>query len=111
MALIKLHLCAHLREAWTDVGSLGVVRRACLGKNAADSQTLAHLRLDPAVYSRTLKDSASLGLVLGVGHWVRWPVAAVSAQWRGLTESSDTRHDTCALRSALNTEVSPECRS
>ena len=27
MALIELHLCAHLREAWTDVGGVGVAPR------------------------------------------------------------------------------------
>ena len=46
MALIELHLCAHLREAWTDVGGVGVVRRATLRKIVRFSQGLSHLRLE-----------------------------------------------------------------
>ena len=32
MARPELHLCARLRDAWTDVGGVGVVRRPGLGK-------------------------------------------------------------------------------
>ena len=33
MARHELYLCAHLRAAWTDVGSVGVVRRPSLRKS------------------------------------------------------------------------------
>ena len=47
MALIGLHLCEHLRVAWTDVGGVGVVRRPALRKIDRFSQVLVHLGLDP----------------------------------------------------------------
>ena len=47
MARPELHLCARLRDAWTDVGGVGVVRRARLGKIDGYSQTLYHLGVDP----------------------------------------------------------------
>ena len=40
MALVERHLCARVREAWTDVGDVGVVRRADLGKSDRFSQIL-----------------------------------------------------------------------
>ena len=36
------------REAWTDIGDVGVVRRARLGKIDKFSQTLSHPGVDPA---------------------------------------------------------------
>ena len=47
MALIGLHLCEHLRVAWTDVGDVGVVRRPALTKIDRFCQGLSHLGLDP----------------------------------------------------------------
>jgi hypothetical protein len=47
MALIKLRLCDLIWVAWTDFGTVGVVRRAILGKSDKYSQGLVHLRLDP----------------------------------------------------------------
>ena len=38
MALIERHLCAEVREAWTDVGVVGVGRRRRLGKSDNFSQ-------------------------------------------------------------------------
>ena len=50
MARNELYLCAHLRAAWTDVGSVGVVRRPFLTKIDRFCQGLSHLRLDPVGY-------------------------------------------------------------
>ena len=47
MALSKLHLCAKVWEAWTDFGSLGVVRRATLTKIDNFRQGFSHPPLDP----------------------------------------------------------------
>ena len=50
MALSKLHLCVKVWEAWTDFGSLGVVRRAGLGKSDKFSEAFSHPPLDPLDY-------------------------------------------------------------
>ena len=42
IARSELYLCAHKREAWTDVGSVGVVRRLDLQKSVAFSQISSH---------------------------------------------------------------------
>ena len=42
-ALIVRRGCAVVREAWTDVGDVGVVRRADLGKSDRFSQILTTL--------------------------------------------------------------------
>ena len=55
MALSKLHLCALVWEAWTDIGSVGAGRRAILRKSDNFSQELAQPRVDP-----TSRCSASL---------------------------------------------------
>ena len=47
----ELHLCAHQREAWTDVGGVGVVRRLGLGKSVASSQVLSHGHVAPLAVS------------------------------------------------------------
>jgi len=41
MALSKLHLCAKVREAWTDFGSVGVGRRPILTESDNFRQALA----------------------------------------------------------------------
>ena len=46
LALIELLGTGRVREAWTDVGGVGVVRRATLRKIVMFSQGLAHLRLE-----------------------------------------------------------------
>ena len=46
MAAIELLGIGQVRAAWTDVGSVGVVRRPSLRKIARFSQGLSHLRLD-----------------------------------------------------------------
>jgi hypothetical protein len=46
MALIGLHLCEHLRVAWTDVGDLSVVRRRAVRKIDRFSHILSHLGLE-----------------------------------------------------------------
>ena len=56
MALIKLRLCDLIWVAWTDFGTVGVVRRAILGKSDKYSQGLVHLRLDPPRYGFTRRN-------------------------------------------------------
>ena len=48
VALDELYRMALLREAWTDFGDVGGVRRARLGKIDKFSQTLSHPGVDPA---------------------------------------------------------------
>ena len=48
VALDELYRMALLREAWTDIGDFGVVRRAGLGKIDKFSESLSHPGLDPA---------------------------------------------------------------
>ena len=48
VALIKLHRRARSRVAWTEFGSVGVGRRAVLGKSDKSSQGSGHPGLDPA---------------------------------------------------------------
>ena len=43
----ELHLCAHQREAWTDINGVGVVRRLDLRKSVAFSQILSHGHVSP----------------------------------------------------------------
>ena len=52
MALSKLHLCALVWEAWTDIGSVGAGRRAVLRKSDNFSQELAQPRVDPTCTTR-----------------------------------------------------------
>ena len=47
MALDELYRMALLREAWTAIGDVGVVRRAGLGKIDKFSQTPPHPGVDP----------------------------------------------------------------
>ena len=61
MALIKLHLCAKVREAWTDFGSVGVGRRSGLGKIDKFSQALVDPHLDPAGPSKSALRPVSTG--------------------------------------------------
>ena len=42
IALIELHLCAHQREAWTDVSGFGAGRRSDLRKSVWNSQISSH---------------------------------------------------------------------
>ena len=49
VALIKLHRRARSRVAWTEFGSVGVGRRAILGRRDKFSQGSAHPGLDPVV--------------------------------------------------------------
>ena len=52
MALDELYLCAHQREAWTDIGDFGVVRRAGLRQIDNFSQSVeVNNRLYTAVAS------------------------------------------------------------
>ena len=46
MPLNERHLCAPLREAWTDFGDVGVGRRATLRKIDNFSQGLTHPGVD-----------------------------------------------------------------
>ena len=39
-----------MREAWTDIGDFGVVRRAGLGRIDKFSESLTHPGLDPVRY-------------------------------------------------------------
>ena len=48
VALDELYRMALLREAWTDIGDVGVVRRAGLGKIDKFSEALSHPGVDPA---------------------------------------------------------------
>ena len=48
VALDELYRMALLREAWTDFGDVGVVRRAGLRKIDKFSQALSHPGVDPA---------------------------------------------------------------
>ena len=43
MALSKLHLCVKVWEAWTDFGSVGVVRRAGVGKSDKFSEAFSQV--------------------------------------------------------------------
>ena len=47
MALSKLHLCGLVWEAWTDFGSVGVGRRAALGKSDRFSQVSSFVPFAP----------------------------------------------------------------
>ena len=47
LALIKLYGSGGVCMAWTDFGTVGVVRRAILGRSDKFSEGLRHLRLDP----------------------------------------------------------------
>ena len=47
VALDELYRMALLREAWTDFGDVGVVRRAGLGKIDKFSEALSHPGVDP----------------------------------------------------------------
>ena len=47
MALSKLRLCDLFWVAWTEFGSVGVGRRAILGRRDKFSQGSAHPGLDP----------------------------------------------------------------
>ena len=49
MALSKLRLCDLFWVAWTEFGSVGVGRRAVLGKSDKSSQGSGHPGLDPVV--------------------------------------------------------------
>ena len=57
MALVALHLCAQEREAWTDVGDIGVGRASDLTQSDKKRQILPTyaLRRDPAGRSTALK--------------------------------------------------------
>ena len=52
VALDELYRMAPLREAWTDIGDFGVVRRAGLRKIDNFSQALSHPGADPATDGR-----------------------------------------------------------
>ena len=58
VALDELYRMALLREAWTDIGDFGVVRRAGLGKIDKFSEALSHPGVDPADYSRATASRA-----------------------------------------------------
>ena len=49
VALIKLHRRARSWVAWTEFGSVGLGRRAVLGKSDKSSQGSGHPGLDPAL--------------------------------------------------------------
>ena len=51
VALDELYRMALLREAWTDFGDFGVVRRAGLTKIDKFCQALSHPGVDPAFSS------------------------------------------------------------
>ena len=51
VALDELYRMALLREAWTDFGDVGVVRRAGLRKIDKFSQALSHPGVDPRTRS------------------------------------------------------------
>ena len=50
-----------MREAWTDIGDFGVVRRARLGKIDKFSQTLPHPGVDPAWGDQPMVDQEAGG--------------------------------------------------